>query len=297
VQFARQNGISHRLVFLEDYDIGMARKMVQGVDVWLNNPRRPQEASGTSGMKAAINGSLNLSIMDGWWDEAYEPGNGWAIPGNENYQNPADCDNFEAQELFNILETEVIPLFYERSNNDLPTRWIRMMKNSIAMGLGVFSSQRMVQDYRDMFYTPAMKNYEALSANKGASAVALVEQKRSLQANFPQMSIAEPVIEGDLKGDIHVGDSFRVKVKVFLNELKPSDVDVQIYTGNVNVHNEIITSSSLSMSVAEDLGNGYYMYECEVICKSSGRFGLTARITPVGDNWANSVPGFICWPR
>lgn len=297
VQFARQNGISHRLVFLEDYDIGMARKMVQGVDVWLNNPRRPQEASGTSGMKAAINGGLNLSILDGWWDEAYVPGNGWAIPGNENYQNPDDSDNFEAQELFNILESEVIPLFYERSNNDLPTRWIRMMKNSIAMGLGMFSSLRMVEDYRDMFYTPAMLNYEKFSADNGRQAAALVNQKHLLQENFPRMVIEEPVIEGDLKGDIHVGDSFNIRVKVFLNELTPQDVDVQIYSGNVNVHNEIITSSTASMRATEDLGGGYYIYEHRLTCKSSGRFGLTARITPVGDDWENSVPGFICWPQ
>lgn len=297
VQFARQNGISHRLVFLEDYDIGMARKLVQGVDVWLNNPRRPQEASGTSGMKAAINGCLNLSILDGWWDEAYAPGNGWAIPGNENYQNPDDCDNFEAQELFNLLETEVIPLFYERSNNDLPMRWIRMMKNSIAMGLGMFSSQRMVKDYCDMFYTPAMENYEKLIANNAETAKALVSQKQRLLENFPRMSIEEPLIEGDLRGDIHVGDSFNVRVKVFLSELKPEEVDVQIYTGNVNVHNEIIASSSHSMQIVKDLGNGYYIYEHKLVCSNSGRFGLTARITPLGDAWKNSVPGFICWAR
>jgi len=297
VQFARQNGISHRLVFLEDYDIGMARKLVQGVDVWLNNPRRPQEASGTSGMKAAINGSLNLSILDGWWDEAYAPGNGWAIPGNENYQNPEDCDNFEAQELFNLLENEVIPLFYERSNNDLPTRWIRMMKNSIAMGLGMFSSLRMVEEYRDMFYTPAMLNYEKLSADHAASAAALVEQKHRLQENFPKMSIEPPIIEGDLQSDIHVGDSFKVQLKVYLADLKPEEVAVQIYTGNVNVHNEIITSCSHNMTVSKDLGNGNYIYELCVTCKSSGRFGLTARITPIGDSWQNSVPGFICWPK
>ena len=196
-----------------------------------------------------------------------------------------------------MLETEVIPLFYERSNNDLPTRWIRMMKNSIAMGLGMFSSLRMVEDYRDMFYTPAMRNYEKLSANNGALVNQLVEQKKRLLNNFPHMKVEPPVIEGDLKNDIHVGDSFKIKVKVFLNELKPEEVDVQVYTGNVNVHNEIISSLSQSMHVSEDLGNGYYIYEHRVVCKNSGRFGLTARITPVGDSWSNSVPGFICWPK
>ena len=297
VQFARQNNVSHRLVFLEDYDIGMARKLVQGVDVWLNNPRRPQEASGTSGMKAAINGALNLSILDGWWDEAYYPGNGWAIPGNENYQSPDDCDNFEAQELFNLLENEVIPLFYHRSSNDLPTQWIRMMKNSIAMALGRFSSLRMVENYRDMFYIPAMKNYEMLIADNGAQAARLAEQKRKLLANFPRMSIEQPEIEGDLKGSIHVGDSFKVRVKVFLNELKPEEVDVQLYTGNVNVHNQIIASTSYSMQLIEDLGGGHYIYGHCAICRNSGRFGLTARIVPVGSSWKNSMPGFICWVK
>lgn len=297
VQFARQNGVSHKLVFLEDYDIGMARKLVQGVDVWLNTPRRPQEASGTSGMKAAINGCLNLSILDGWWDEAYTPGNGWAIPGNENYQNPDDCDNFEAQELFDLLESEVIPLFYHRSNNDLPTRWIRMMKNSIAMGLGMFSSLRMVENYRDMFYIPAMKNYETLSADHGAQAAALVVQKQRFLKNYPEMLIEEPEIKGDLKGEIHVGDSFKVRVKVFLSELRPEEVDVQIYAGNVNVHNEIVSSSSYSMQLTEELGNGNYIYEHTLLCSNSGRFGLTARITAPGEDWKNSMPGFMCWVK
>lgn len=297
VQFARQNGVSDRLIFLEDYDIGMARKLVQGVDVWLNNPRRPQEASGTSGMKAAINGVLNLSILDGWWDEAYEPGNGWAIRSNENYQDPEDCDNFEAQELFNLLENEVVPLFYDRTNNDLPSRWIKMMKNAIAMGLGSFSSLRMVEEYRDLFYNSAMRDFEQLVADNAAKAKALVAQKHRFQENFPNMIVEDPVVEGDLRGEIHVGDSFRVRVKVFLNQLKPEEVEVQIYAGKVNVHNVIISSQSQNMHMAEDLGDGNYMYEHRVVCKNSGRFGLTARITPVGNEWTNSVPGFICWPR
>ena len=142
-----------------------------------------------------------------------------------------------------------------------------------------------------------MKNYEMLSANNASAAVTLVDQKQRFLNNFPSMKIEPPIVEGDLKGDIHVGDSFKVQVKVFLNELKPEDVDVQIYTGNVNVHNEIMTSSSLSMSVSQDLGGGYYIYEQTVVCKSSGRFGMTARITPKGDSWRNSVPGFICWPQ
>jgi starch phosphorylase len=165
------------------------------------------------------------------------------------------------------------------------------------MGLGMFSSLRMVENYRDMFYVPAMENYKNLSQANGKPAANLVEQKQRLLANFPHMNIEVPQIEGDLKGEIHVGDSFKVRVKVFLNELKPEEVDIQIYTGSVNVHNEIITSAAISMHLAEDLGSGHYIYEHIAVCRNSGRFGITARIVPIGDSWKNSMPGFICWPQ
>ncbi|MFA7230771.1 MAG: alpha-glucan family phosphorylase [Victivallaceae bacterium] len=296
VQFSENHNVRGRLVFIEDYDISLARTMVQGVDVWLNTPRRPQEASGTSGMKAAANGVLNCSILDGWWDEAYTPDCGWAIIGDDNYEDPEDCDNFESNALFNLLEKDIIPCFYERSEGDLPLRWIKKMKGAITMALGDFSSMRMVQEYNQMFYETAVNSYDALMKDDAALAHNLVQQKARFIDNFSKISIDNPVVDGDLK-NIHVGDTFNVTTKVFLNGLNPDEVEVQAYYGQVNPHNEIVHSQTLVMTMAEDQGNGHYIYKSSLKCATSGRFGLTARITPVGNNWRNSVPGFLCWPK
>ncbi len=298
IQFAQRENVQDRLLFLENYDIGMARALVQGVDVWLNTPRRPQEASGTSGMKAAVNGVINCSILDGWWAEAYNGENGWAIEGNDYYTEDEDRDNYESQELFNLLENEIIPSFYERVGGDLPVRWIKRMKESIVTGLGDFSSTRMVEDYDRMFYRPATKAYEELTADNAAFARSLVAIKERYVRNFDggKLYIEQPKVDGSLD-DMHVGDRFRVTTRVYLGELKPEEVDVEAYYGTVNAHNEIISSMSEKMHVLENFGNGNYRYGCEVTCGVSGRFGLTGRIKACGKEWDNSVPGFMCWPK
>ncbi len=296
IQFGRDNGVADRFILLENYDISLARTLVQGVDVWLNNPRRPQEASGTSGMKAAINGVPNCSIMDGWWDEAWTPECGWAIPNNENYDNPEDQDNFEAQALFDILENEIIPCFYDRADGEIPHRWVEMMKGSIKMSLATFSSRRMVGDYYEMYYSNAIEEFEVLTADHAAKAQALKIHKQRLIANFEKLWIDYPWLDRELS-DLHVGDTFMVSTKVFLNELKPEEVDVEVYYGHVDAHNEITKSYRQAMIMTKDLGGGNYEYSCTLVCQNAGSFGLTARITPVGADWVHSVPGFMCWPR
>ncbi len=297
IQFAQRENVQDKLIFLENYDIGMARSLVQGVDVWLNTPRRPQEASGTSGMKAAINGVINCSILDGWWAEAYDGENGWAIAENNFYTENEDRDNYESQELFDLLEKEIIPCFYERTGGDLPTRWIQRMKASIATGLGVFSSTRMVQEYDDMFYRPAAAAYENLTEKQAEYAKKLVASKKRYVENFDagRLHIDTPMVEGNL-ADMHVGDSFKVTTCVFLGGLKPEEVEVEAYYGTVDAHNDIISSVAARMEMLEDFGNGSYRYGCEITCAFAGRFGLTARIKAPGAEWDNSVPGFMCWP-
>lgn len=296
IQFGRDNNVADRFLVLENYNMGLARELVHGVDVWLNNPRRPQEASGTSGMKAAINGVPNCSILDGWWDEAWTPEVGWAIPSNENYDNPEDQDNCESQALFDLLENEIIPCFYERLGSGYPRRWVKLMKGSIAMSLSRFSSRRMVGEYDCKFYQPSVANYDELMLNDAAKAKALVDNKNRLVANFDKLWIAQPELDRDLS-DLHVGDSFEVRTRVFLNELKPEDVDVEVYYGHVDAHNDITNSFAAAMTLDKDLGNGNYEYRCTITCLDVGSFGLTARITPVGDDWVHSVPGFACWPK
>ena len=298
IQFAQENGVQDKMIFAENYDIGMARKLVQGVDVWLNNPRRPQEASGTSGMKAAINGVINCSILDGWWAEAYDGNNGWAINDSSYYTVDEDRDNYESHQLFNLLEREIIPSFYDRGANDIPLRWVKRMKESIITGLSMFSSNRMVSEYNSMFYLPAAEAYQKLTSDNAAFAKKLVVQKRALVANFDagKLSISTPSISTSL-ADVHVGDTIEMDVDVQLGDLKPADVEVDAYGGTVDAHNDIVDSFSTKMTMVKDNGNGNYHYKCTVVCNYAGRFGLTARIKAAGTDWDNSVPGFVCWPR
>ena len=298
IQFSQRENLQDRFIFLENYDIGMARTLVQGVDVWLNTPRRPQEASGTSGMKAAINGVINCSILDGWWAEAYNGSNGWAIQTTDYYTNDEDMDNYDSQQLFNLLENEIIPSFYDRSTGDLPLRWIERMRGSIITGLGNFSSIRMVQDYDRDFYSPAAEAYVKLTADNAKEARRLVDEKKVLVEYFMnnRISISNPVVEGKLE-NIHVGDKIQLSVEVRLGDLNPSAVEVDAYSGTADVHNRIVNGYSTRLEPLEDRGGGVFLYGGAVVCRSAGRFGLTARIKAAGTDWDNSVPGFMCWPK
>ena len=157
---ARQPEFSQRIVFIEDYDLTVARYLVQGCDIWLNNPLRPLEACGTSGMKAAANGGLNMSVLDGWWAEGYQPGLGWAIGSGEEYENPDYQNRIESQTIYNLLEKTIVPLFYERGRDNLPREWIGMMKKSMQTLAARFNSHRMLEDYVHRFYLPSADKLE-----------------------------------------------------------------------------------------------------------------------------------------
>jgi len=294
VQFARKPNMRRRIVFLENYDIAIARAMVQGVDVWLNTPRRPQEASGTSGMKAVVNGGLHLSVMDGWWCEGYNPECGWAIGHGEEYEDPEYQDTVESQALYNVIENEVVPCFYDRPSGDVPTRWARMVKASIRMGLSFFTSHRMVSEYKSMYYDQAVKDYESLMANNAAQAREFVVQAKRLNSLWPKVALTMPSSDRDVSM-LHVGDRFSVTSKVRLGELKPDEIEVQVYYGPVNAENVISESRTETMTMAEDKGGGQYLYKCDLACSMTGRYGLTARVIPHGTRWRNSIPGFLTW--
>ena len=292
-QFARGANVMRRIVFIENYDINIARRMVQGVDVWLNTPRRPHEASGTSGMKAAINGALNLSILDGWWCEGYTESCGWAIGKDGSYDDPEEQDIFDSQSLFNLLENEVIPCFYDRGG-DIPRKWIAMMKASIAMGLCNFSSYRMVEDYQNMAYGPAIHEYDLLSAGNFKLARDLVIQRKRMVDLWPKIDIES--VGADRNIDLlHVGDSFTVTAGVSLGNLTPDEVEVEVYHGLVNPHNEIDNSHVDMMSIAEKVGEGIYLYRHRIICRQIGRYGYTARVTAKDARWKQVMPGFLTW--
>ena len=219
VQFARREDVRKSIVFLEDYEMCVARTMVQGVDVWLNTPRRPMEASGTSGMKILANGGLNLSIPDGWWAEAYEPGVGWSIGKGEDYADPNEQDRLESLALYDLLEKEVVPLYYDRSTGDLPRAWISRIKNSIKTLCPVFNTNRMVGEYAEKFYFPAGKRFERMQADDHKVAKSLVSWKRTIGSHWNEISVIESLTDhsevteapksSEIQDKIRVGDIFR----------------------------------------------------------------------------------------
>jgi starch phosphorylase len=300
LQVASQEDFRRRVVFLEDYDINVARYLVQGVDVWLNNPRRPQEASGTSGMKAAINGAINVSILDGWWDEGYSPETGFKIGNGEEYENAEYQDNLESQFLYDILEREVIPLFYKRNGADLPLKWVTMMKKTIEMAGKDFSSHRMVRDYANQSYIPAINAFNKFSADSYRLAKETAMWLKEISSRWDHIEI-EQIDTPNLEVSPKVGDKIPVTMKIYLGEISPEDVNVEVIAGNLNSLEQMNKNKYESIIAGRvdgdiSLGPGRYLYQTEVICRESGRFGIAARITPKNVNMAhNKIPRLIKW--
>jgi len=293
VKLAKHEEFRHRVIFLEDYDINIARHLVQGADVWLNTPRRPFEACGTSGMKAAANGVLNVSILDGWWVEGYSPETGWAIGDGEEYGDYNYQDAVESQALYNILENDIIPCFYEREGGGLPVQWLKRMKASMKMAIDRFCAHRMVEAYNSLFYIPARNRYQELTRDNAAAAVHLKNFLQRLRKHWHHISIEPPVRKES--GPFRVGQSFAIETVVHLGELTPDDVNVELYYGVVKTVEQIVGGRTETMAVQEDLGGGAYRYTCNLPCQFAGRFGFTVRVTPRGDEFIRFTPGLLTW--
>ncbi len=302
VSLARQEPFRRRLIFLEDYDIAVARYLVQGADMWLNTPRRPLEASGTSGMKAMANGGLNLSVLDGWWDEAWgasEPNStpiGWAIGGREAYSDPAYQDQVEAEALYDLLERDVVPTFYERSAGGLPRRWIARMKASIATLSPFFNTHRMVQEYTERFYLPAAASYRKLTADGMAGAKALATWKARVQTEWPHVRIE--AIEAGLPAEVQVGGEIHARARVRLGALTPDDVMVELLVGRVNADGELV---DVEVTPLKPTGahQGLFVYEISAVpCRKSGLHGYTLRVLPHHPDLTTPFqPGLIVWAQ
>jgi starch phosphorylase len=294
VEFARLNNVRHRVVFLENYDINIARYMVQGCDVWLNTPRRPNEACGTSGIKAAANGGLNLSILDGWWCEGFRESRGWSIGNGDFYDDHEYQDEVESQALYNILENDVIPTFYDRKRGNPSVKWIKMMKEAMKMAIIDFSSDRMVRDYSERYYIPASKNFQVLTQDSAWKAKELALTQSRLISLWSSIRVSTPKLITE--ADFTVGDTFRITLEVFLGELTPQEVEVQIYHGRVKSAYHLEGSRAETMWLQETISEGSHIYACTITCSDSGRFGYTARVIPKGDEVLNNhTPGLITW--
>ncbi|MGF1499692.1 MAG: alpha-glucan family phosphorylase [Elainellaceae cyanobacterium] len=296
VHFVREEGMTHNVVFLPNYDIHVARTMVAGCDVWLNTPRRPREASGTSGMKAAMNGLPNLSVLDGWWNEADYVRTGWPIGYGENYDDPDYQDDVEANALYDLLEQEVVPLFYNRDDEGLPRGWIAKMKDAIRLNLPRFNTARMLAEYAERAYFPASDRFNVMTTEHYEPAKELAQWKTRLFEHWYDIrvnaiDVAEP-------SDIHVNQIMPVKVSISLGALSPADVQVELYKGTVNADGEIANGESVIMEHQGDApaDDGAAIYTANIAYASSGLQGLSLRVLPKHDYLSSSYePGLILW--
>jgi len=294
VNFARNPALRKRILFIENYDMHVARMLVQGVDVWLNTPRRPYEASGTSGMKAAANGVLNCSVLDGWWVEGYDSDLGWAIGRGEIYPDPNYQDQIESVALYDILEKQIVPLFYKRSADNQPHEWIARMKKCMRSLAPVFNTNRMLQDYSEQFYVPSHQRGLALSSDMYARAIALARAKEHIRHKWHGIKIVGVNTTG--AGHYKVGESLQVEVTLDMGELSPNDLAVQLYAGPINATGQIENPSVVPMQPAKPLAQNRHLYTCTLTCQSSGRHGFAVRVLPgLADLASPYEPGLIQW--
>jgi len=278
VRFTDDPEVRRRIAFLPDYDIGMARYLYWGCDVWLNNPLRPLEACGTSGMKSALNGGLNLSIRDGWWDEMYDGRNGWAIPTADGVEDPTRRDDLEAEAIYDLLEKQVLPSFYETDAAGLPSRWVEMVRHTLTtLGPKVLAT-RMVCNYVTDLYAPAATASAALSPDGFAAAVAFAAWRSSVTAAWQGVRVAH--VEASGVGDIpELGAPLTMRAQVELSGLSPGDVTVQAVYGRVDDLEQLHDMTTSPMRFEGSDGD-QHSYVGEVPLTRSGPFGYTVRVLP-----------------
>ncbi len=295
VHFAGQPEIRSRIVFLENYDMSIAQYLVSGADLWLNTPRRPLEASGTSGMKAAINGALNCSVLDGWWAEGYDPSIGWAIGSGEEYEDEELQDEIEVKALYNLLEQEIIPTYYDRGLDGLPRAWIAMMKESMRQVGERFSSARMLTEYSERFYIPALENSRRVQADSYRVARELAKRIANLEAHWGEISV-EQLISNHSR-QLNVGDAVEVEAVVHLGKVSPEDVRVELYHGRIDSQGKIENADRREMQVLNGAGaDGKRRYAVSTQCRMAGRQGYAVRVLPRHDALVHDfLPGLVRW--
>jgi starch phosphorylase len=288
IQFIRQPEVRPHAIFLSDYDMQLTERLVQGVDVWLNTPRRPWEACGTSGMKVLVNGGINCSELDGWWAEAYAPDLGWALgDGKEHGDDPA-WDAAEAAMLYDLLEHEVIPEFYARDGQGIPKAWVARMRESMARLTPGFSADRTVREYTEQHYLPAAAALRLRVANAGASGRQLVDWRHNLDQKWASLRFGELKAEG--KGGEHV-----FNVQVYLNDIDPKSVRVELYADGVNGGNPDRQEMKLVRPLVGATGGYDYIAAVSAI-RPAGDY--TARVIPYCDGSAIPLESArILWQR
>ncbi len=264
--------------------MNVARYMLQGVDLWLNTPVLMQEASGTSGMKAAANGALNLSVLDGWWAEAYHPDIGWAIGHGEVYEDLAYQEEVESNAIYDLLEKEIVPLFYDRGPDGLPRGWIDRMKNAMSTVVPLYRTSRMVIEYVQRLYRPAERRQQRLSEDGFERARRLAAWKERVYQHWPEVKVVG--VTTNAADELAIGADLEVRASVRLGQLSPDDVSVEIYSGALDAERDIQEGRAEPMSFV-GVEKGVSLFVGAVRCQSSGLHGYTVRVLPRHDDLAN----------
>ncbi len=294
IHFANREEVRHRFIFIQGYNITVARMMLQGCDVWLNIPRRPLEACGTSGMKAVANGVLNLSTLDGWWDEGYNQSYGWAIGRGETYEDHHFQDEVESRDIYNLLEREIVPLFYDRGPDNVPHGWLEKMKAAMCHLSPIFNSHRMVQEYTDQFYISASRRYNELSRDEMQGAKGLAQWRDKIMTNWDQIRINRVNVHDGTP--VPVSGHLRIGADIFLHQLDAEDVDVDIYFGPLSFKDEFTERETLQMKAADSDGNGNHHFEGEIPCLQTGKYGFTIRVMPSRQKMETPyTTGLVIW--
>jgi starch phosphorylase len=292
----------HAIVFLENYDIGLARYMVQGVDVWMNTPRRPNEASGTSGMKVIYNGGLNASILDGWWAEGYDPSVGWAIGSGEEYdQSEWDMQDYiEAHALYNMLEKDIIPAFYTRGRDGLPRQWIARIKASMRKLAPFFNTYRMAREYTEEYYIPSHTRFTSLVLPDMERGKAYADWQKKMRTSWSKVAVDHVTIESD---QIKVNQDLQVRAWVDLGPFEPEDVTVQLYYGTLDSRGEIVAGEAIDMehccldqsgATTRNIHEFFYTLRYN----TTGKRGFSVRVLPNHEDLANPfLMNMVTWAQ
>jgi starch phosphorylase len=295
IQIARRPELRRKIVFIENYNIGFARSLVQGVDVWLNTPTPLHEASGTSGMKAPPNGGINFSTVDGWWPEAYDGANGWSIGDGRVYPDQGYQDHVEAESLYDLLEKEIVPLFYDRTADGLPRRWLARMKASMKTIPPVFNTNRMLVDYTEQFYLSSIQRWKHLTGEGFAAAKRLSQWRDSMGKRWSQVRIMG--VQANEGEELAVGSRLDVQARVHLGPVNPDEVSVELFYGPIDPHGQISDGQSAAMECqGQTTTDGTYRFVGAVPCTRCGQHGYAVRIVPKNADLPNRyVSGLIIW--
>lgn len=294
---AKQQGFKGKVILVENYNMTLARNMVQGVDVWLNNPRRPLEASGTSDQKVCINGIINFSVLDGWWCEGYNGKNGWAIGDDTFYGNEYYQDNADSESIYETLEKQIIPLYYNLDEKGIPVKWVHVMKESIKSLTYQYSTHRMVQDYTQKMYVPSMERFEKISSTNYDFVRNLSDWKLTIERNWPQVQIIADKTINELKQQKSIsGAELAIATTLNLGSINPSSVKVELCYGYIGKNNIIDSPEIEEMEMVEKIDASLYHYAGKIKLLDGGEYGYTFRVLPYNPDLINKFDmGLIRW--